>query len=60
MLDFKDIVCLEEKKMLHKIVEMQLKYRNHFEYEQYHPAPPLSSGGTFVEERNQVPPSSPA
>lgn len=40
MLGLKDIVGLEEKKMLYKMAEMQLKYRNHFDDEQHHPAPP--------------------
>lgn len=45
--------------MLHKMVEMQLNSRNHFDYKQYLAAPSLNSGGDFVEERNQVPPCSP-
>lgn len=56
-----DIASLEgKKKMLHKMVEMQFNYRNHFDYEQYLAVPSLSSGGDFVEERNQVPPCLPA
>lgn len=59
MLGLKDFVSLEGKKMLHKMVEMQLNSRNHFDYKQYLAAPSLNSGGDFVEERNQVPPCSP-